>query len=174
MKLIQAMKKIKDLQIKASDLRDKVKRYCANLDCETEVYPDQKKQVQEWIQSHSDILKEVLKLRTSIQKTNIQTNVTMEIDGKQVTKSIAEWIHRKRDLAKYEQDMWSMLTDRNLKEGRISESSGQVKDVKIRRYYDPAERDKKMELYRSEPSVVDSTLEVVNAVTDLIEVNQNE
>ena len=169
MKLIQAMKKIKDLQIKANDLRDKVKRHCADLDYETPAYTDQKKQVSEWIQSHSDIIKEILRLRTCVQKTNIQTEVVIEIDGKQITKTIAEWIHRRKDLSNLEKDMWSMLTDRGLKEGRISESSGQQREIKIRRYFDSAERDKKIELYRSEPSIIDSTLEVINAVTDLVE-----
>lgn len=168
MKLIQAMKKIKDLQIKANDLRDKVKKHCADLDYETPAYPDQKNQIKEWIQSHSDILKEILSLRVAIQKTNLSTNVVIELDGKQVNKSIAEWIHRRKDLAKMEMDMWSMLTDRNLKEGRISESSGQIREVKIRRYFDSAEKDKKIDLYRTEPSIIDSTLEVVNATTELI------
>ena len=41
-------------------------------------------------------------------------------------------------------------------------------EVRVRRYYDPAQRDEKLELYRSEPSTIDATLEVSNAVTDLI------
>lgn len=170
MKLIQAMKKLKDLAIKADDLRKKVANTSADLSIETPAYPDQKRQVSEWIQAHSDILKEILGLRVAIQKTNILTPVTIEIGGKQVTKSIAEWIHRRRDLAKLEMDMWAKLTDRNLKEQNVQTSpGGAVTEVRIRRYFDPAERDSKLDLYRSEPSVIDGTLEVVNAVTELIE-----
>lgn len=168
MKIIEAMKKIKDLQKKADDLRTKVKQHCADLDFETAVYPDQKGQVQSWLQSHSDVVKEILALRFAIQKTNIATPVTIELGGVQVTKTIAEWIHRRRDLASLEMDVWRGLTDRNLKEGAIQQTSGQTRDVKIRRYYDPAERDKKVDLYRSEPSIIDATLEVVNAVTELV------
>ena len=40
--------------------------------------------------------------------------------------------------------------------------------VKIRRYFVAKERDEKIELYRNEPEVIDRTLEVVNAVTDLL------
>lgn len=170
MKLIQAMKMLKNLAIKAEDLRKKVANASADLSIETPAYPDQRGQVSAWIQSHSDILKEILGLRFAIQKTNILTPVTIELGGKQVTKTIAEWIHRRRDLAKLEMEMWGKLTDRNLKEQNVQTSpGGAVTEVRIRRYFDAAARDVSIELYRSEPSVIDATLETVNAVTDLIE-----
>ena len=105
----------------------------------------------------------------AIQLTNLKTDVTIELGGKSVTKSIAAWIHRRRDLANNAFGMYQGLTDRGLKEGFSQTSTGVQMEVKIRRYYDPAHRDKMMELYRSEPTIIDSTLEVVNAVTDLIE-----
>lgn len=171
MKLIEAMKLIKELQIKREDLVAKVKQHCADLDFETPLYTDPKRQVSEWIQSHSDVCKEILRLRTAIQKTNISTKVKIEIGGKSVEKSIAEWIHRRRDLAGFELAMWSALGDRSLREGAMpsSQPGGQPREVKIRRYFDPVERDGKIELYRSEPSIIDRTLEVTNATTDLEE-----
>lgn len=170
MKLIEAMKKLKDLNVKAEDLRKKVSLNCADLSLETPLYgADQKATVDGWIQAHSDLLKQILALRVAIQRTNLATNVTIEVGGKQVTKSIAEWIHRRRDLAKLDMDMWSKLGDRNLKEQNIQTApGGPITEVRIRRYFDPKERDAKLELYRSEPSVIDATLEVTNAVTDLI------
>jgi len=169
MKIIEAMKQIKDLQRKAEDLRQKVGNHSADLDYETPLYENQKLQVAEWLQAHSDIMKEILRLRVAIQRTNILTEVTITLAGKDVTKSIAEWIHRRRDLAGYEQNAWGRLTDRNLREGTITQSTGQLKEVKIRRYFDPLVRDRKIEEFRSEPHQIDSTLEVVNAVTNLIE-----
>lgn len=172
MKLIVAMKLIKELQQKAEDLRRKVQQHCADADFETPVYPDQKRQVSEWIQSHSDILKEILGLRVKIQRTNILTEVEMELGEKRVTKSIAEWIHRRRDLATTEMQMWTGLSDKGIKEGQCLPSTTPgvpPTPVKLRRYYEPAERDKKIELYRTEPGVIDRTLEVVNATTDVIE-----
>lgn len=172
MKLIEAMKKLKDLGIKADDLRKKVSQHCAALSFETPVYGEkQRETVMGWIQSHTDIMQEIARLRVAIQKTNIATLVDIDLGGKKVTKSIAEWIHRRRDLAKLDLDMWSKLTDRGLKEGSLaaSQAGGTATEVKIVRYFDPGERDAKMELYRSEPMVIDATLEVVNAVTDLIE-----
>jgi len=171
-KLIQAMKLEKDLQKKAEDLRQKVSAYCADLSFETPVYgTDQQKVVDGWIQSHHDILKEIESLRYRVQKTNISTPVTIELGGKQITKSISEWIHRRRDLANTEMSMWRGLTDRGLKEGALPSTTpnGVPIEARIRRYYSPAQRDEKVELYRSEPSAIDSTLEVVNAVTDLLD-----
>lgn len=171
MKLIQAMKKIKDLTKKAEDLRDKVSKNCSHLSIENPTYGEgQKAQVSEWIQSHHDVLKEIQKLRVGIARTNLATAVTIELGGHQLTKSISEWIHRRRDLAKLEMDMWSKLTDRNLRESDVQTvQGGPVTKVRIVRHFDPAERDGKMELFRSEPSIIDANLEVVNATTDLIE-----
>jgi hypothetical protein len=169
MKLIEALKQIKDLQRKADDLQEKVAQHSAHLNLETPVYADQRKQVKEWIQAHSDILKEILRLRIAIQRTNLETPVEIHLNGRGVTKSIAEWIHRRRDLAGEERKMWRSLTDKNLKEGITKNSNEQVVEVKIVRCYDPAERDEKLFGLDCEPSTIDSKLEIVNAVTDLIE-----
>lgn len=127
------------------------------------MYPDQARQVSEWIQ-------EILKLRVAIQRTNLCTNVTIELGGQQVIKSIAEWIHRRRDLANLERDAWKGLTDRNLREHNMQAApGGPVTEIRVRRYYQPAERDVKIALYNSEPSVIDGALEVANATTDLLE-----
>lgn len=169
MKLIEALKKMQDLQKKADDLREKVSKHSAYLSYETPVYSDQKKQVSEWIQAHGDILKEILRLRIAIQKTNLAVDVTIEIDGEPVTKTIAEWIHRRRDLAASEEKMWRQLTDRGLKEGVLKQSTGENITVTIVRCYDPEKRDKNIDLFNSEPTTIDAKLETVNAVTDLIE-----
>lgn len=170
MKLIEAMKKQKDLQRKAEDIRGKIAVHCAHLSVESPTYGDkQREQVREWLQAHEDLLKEILKLRVAVQKTNILTPVVIEVGGKQVSKSIAEWIHRRRDLAKLDQDAWGKLGDKGLREGVGKNSQGGDIEVRIVRNFDPKERDNKVELYRSEPSVIDATLEVVNAVTELQE-----
>lgn len=169
MKIIEAMKQIKVLLIKAEDLRGKIGVYHADVDFETPTYTDQRAQIAEWLQAHSDVLKQILHLRVAIQRTNLATLVTIELGGKAVTKTLTEWIHRRRDLAKLEGEAWAKLNDKGLRDGKIQRTSGDPVDVKVRRYYDPKERDAKMELYRSEPTVIDGTLEVVNAVTDLME-----
>lgn len=169
MKLIEALKKVKDLSKKAEDLQEKIAKYSAYLNYETPAYENQKGQVKEWIQGHSDVLKEILRLRIAIQKTNLETEVSIQLNGKAVKKCIAEWIHRRRDLAGMEMQAWRSLTDRGLKEGTVQQSTGEKMEVKIIRCYDPKERDEKVLIYSEEPSLIDAQLEVVNAVTDLIE-----
>lgn len=167
MKIIEGLKKIKELQKKAEDLRSKIATHSAHLDYETPLYSNQKGQVSEWLQAHSDVLKEILKYRVGIQRVNLSTDVTIEIGGKAVTKTIAEWIHRRRDLANFEAKAWKALTDRGLKEGVINQSTGEPKAIKLVRCYDPIERDGKVDIYSDEPMTIDSKLEVINAITEL-------
>jgi len=61
------------------------------------------------------------------------------------------------------------LSDRGLKEGTGANSQGATVEVKIVRYFDPTLRDSRLAIYSSEPQMIDASLEVVNAVTDLIE-----
>lgn len=169
MKIIEALKKLKSLEKKADDIRDKVSVCCCDMDFETPMYSDQRATVDGWLQSYCDILKEISSLHYRIQKTNNSVEVKISLDGKEVKKSISEWIMRRRKLIKMEESLWKALSDKNLKEGKVTNSSGQLTDLKIRRYYDPRQRDGKLDALREEPFEIDSALEVVNAVTDLLE-----
>lgn len=173
MKLIEAMKKVKDLQRKAEDIRGKISQYHCDMDIESPTYGSvegQTKQVREWLQAHSDLVKEILRLRFCIQKTNINSKIKIELGGKAIEKTIAEWIHRRRDLSKLELDAWSVLNDKKLAPlQRVTKTTGDVQETKLRRYYDPKERDEMRDLYQSEPLTIDASLEIANAVTDLME-----
>lgn len=169
MKLIEGLKKIKELNKKAEDLKDKVRKHSAHLSNEKSVYENQKEQIAKWLQSHHDIVKEILHLQIAIQKTNLATKVTITLDNGNIEKTIAEWIHRRRTLAGLQEAIYRSLTDRNLREGTIKQSNDERVEVHIVRYYDPAERDKQIELYDNEPKAIDAKLEIVNATTDLIE-----
>lgn len=169
MKIIEGLKKIQDLQRKGEDLRKKIADHSAHLSHENPPYPYQKRQVSEWLQAHSDVLKHISSLRLAIQRTNLATEVEIELNGKGVSKCIAEWIHRRRDLAKLEAAAWSGLTDRGLSGGVLKPSVGDEVVVTIVRCYDAVERDKKRDLYGSEPLMIDAKLEVANAVTTLLE-----
>lgn len=172
MMIIEALKAIKDYKRKAEDLRGKVHKYCAISSEETPTYTDeatQKIQIAKWIQSHSDILKEILALRLAIQRINLSTDVTIELDGMQITKCIAGWIHRRRDLADDEKKIWERLTTRRIQEGTFKNSAGDMVERKIVRFYSQEEKDRRLDALSSEPSLIDSRLEIVNATTALIE-----
>lgn len=172
MKIIEALKKIKDHEQKVEELKARVKDNCALTNLETPKYaPDQAAKIKEWLQGIRDTLFEIERLRVAIQRTNLETMVEIELpDGNKVTKSIAAWIHRRRDLAKSEAESWEVLGDRGLREGRMktSQPSEEI-EIKIVRFYDADERDKKRDALVREPSAIDGRLEIVNAVTELIE-----
>jgi len=178
MKIIEALKSLKDLQRKASDIRDKIGTYCADMDIETPIYGTveaQTKQLAEWLQSHHDIVKEIETLRVRIQRTNLQTMVSISFDGKNhIQKPIAAWIHRRKDLSKMEMTAWFGLTNRRLEPRALRKdprdpNSECERIIQVRKYYDQKERDTMVELYTSESSKIDGALEMVNAVTDLCE-----
>lgn len=169
MKIIEGLKEIKALEVKVTDLQDKVSKYCSDLDYETPAYPDQKKQVTEWMQSIHDSLKAAMNLRVRLNKTNMATIVPIELGGQKVEHSITEWILRRRLYAGYEGAAWGKLSNRGLKEGMAQTTNGDKITVKIRYHYDPIERDKMVEMFRGEPGIIDRTLEVINATTDIVE-----
>jgi hypothetical protein len=174
-KIIEALKKMKDLQRKADDIRAKIRDNCADIETATPAYGTveaQAEHVCQWLQAHSDIISEILHLRLLVQKTNLVTEVSVEVtDGYRVTKSIAAWIHRRKDLAKLEATAWSVLTNRSLQPKGYSDPTNKdlIKVANIRKYYDQKTRDTRVELYTSEPSRIDAALEITNAVTDLVE-----
>lgn len=175
MKIIEGLKRIKDTQRKIQDLKTKIRDNSAQMENENPVYgsvEEQTAQIKSWLDSIHDCIQEIKSLRIKIQKTNLQTNVTMEIeDGKPITQSIAEWIHRRRDLSQLEAESWAALTDRGLKPTAYHPENdrSQIKTVQIRRYYDPKIRDKKVDVFTSEKTIIDAKLEVINAETDLLD-----
>jgi len=170
MKIIEAMKRVKANKEKIVDLQKKIASVSANLSFETPLYGDKTKDhINEWLQSCVDTSYESIRLLVAISRTNLQTHVTIMLDDKAVIKSVAEWVWRRREYSNIDLVTFSMLTDRNLKEGNLPTTTGVATEVKIVRYYDPLVRDKMMAIYRSEPHEIDAALEVSNAVTDLIE-----
>lgn len=170
MKLIEAMKRVKQNKEKITDLQQKIGDHCANMQHETPVYGSETKtKVNEWLQACTDLTQENARLLLAIQRTNLATMVTVTLGDKAVVKPIAEWVWRRREYAKIDLDTWSKLTDRNLKEGLASTSTGQPFELKIARHYDPVLRDAKKAMFKSEPHDIDAALEIANAITDLQE-----
>lgn len=169
MKIIEAMKRVKANNEKIGDLQNKIANNCSKLNVETSSYNNPKEKITEWLQSCDDLTQENVRLLCAISRTNLATQVTIDIGDKSVTKNIAEWVWRRRTYAEIDYQTWSRLTDRNLREGTMEQSTGQKVEVRIERHFDPEERDKKLAMYRSEPHQIDAALEVVNATTELIE-----
>ena len=150
-------------------------KHCAYLSHETPMYEDQKATVAGWVQSYRGTVKRIKRLSLAIQKTNVETMVTIDLGGKQVTQTIYEWMQRRgagkrKDggLATLEAAGLSCLTDRGLRPIHVADTQGREKEITVVLCFKPEERDKELDLLRSEPSIVDAQLEVVNATTDLV------
>lgn len=171
MKLVEAMKRVKQNKEKILDLQKKIAMHCANLSHETPLYGavETPQRIREWIQTCTDITKENVRLLIAIQRTNIVTNVTITLGGEAVTKCIAEWVWRRREYAALDLATWLNLTDRGLKEGHMQTSTTQPFEIKIVRHFDPMLRDAAVAMYKSEPHEIDASLEIINAVTDVVE-----
>lgn len=168
MKIIEAMKQIKANKEKVQELSQRIQRNSAHLSIETPQYENQADKIREWTQSCLDVSRDNVELLTRIAKTNLATLVTIQMGDKAVTKSIAEWVWRRREYAQLDYAVWQCQGDRNLKEGMVQTSPGVQSEIKLVRYYDPAFRDYQLDILRNERHVIDSTLEVVNATTDLL------
>lgn len=170
MKIIEAMKRIKSNKEKIADLQAKISLYCANYSYETPTYGDDAKaKISEWLQACDDLSKDNAQLLVAIQRTNLATMVSVTLGDNTLAKSIAEWVWRRREYAALDLATWQSLGDRGIKEGYTQNSTGDKITVTIVRHFDPVLRDRMVSMYKSEPHEIDAALEVVNAVTDLVE-----
>jgi hypothetical protein len=170
MKIIEAMKRVKINKEKIADLQTRIGQVSAHLSHETPIYgAETADKITGWAQSCDDLTQENVRLLCAIARTNLATSASITLGGVSVTKTLSEWIWRRREYAAIDLKTWQVMTDRGLKEGVGQTSTGIPFEVKIVRNYDPERRDKKLVEYKSEPHEIDSVLEVVNAVTDLLE-----
>lgn len=172
MKIIEGMKQIKANKEKIADLQKKIGTYCVHMSFETPLYGEETKStVDGWIQSCLDLAQDNVSLLVRIAKTNGHTKVTIPLGENSVTKSISEWIWRRREYAALDALTYSKLGDRGLQEGMTNPTSPGIAPTKmsIVRNYDPVIRDTKLAIYKSEPHLIDAALEVVNATTELME-----
>ena len=97
--------------------------------------------------------------------------VTITMDKKDVTKSIAEWVWRRREYSKIDHKTWSCLSTKNLQTGLSKNSVAGAPDFKLTMvlHFDIEQRDKMIALYAGENHLINAELEVVNATTDLLD-----
>lgn len=168
MKLIEALKKVKSDREKIGDLVIKIRKHSARMESHRPEYSKPDAQVDEWIQGIFDTQKNISALLTRIQKTNLQTNVTIEIGGNQVVKTISEWIVRRREGVDFEILAYKSLTNMGLKPCQINDEEGNAKIDQVVLHFDAKKRDEKLSILVEEKHLIDSALEIINATTDLV------
>jgi hypothetical protein len=175
MKLIEGMKEKKYLLRKMEDLRKKIGSYCADLDCMQPTYnsaEEQKKKISEWLQMHDALALNLTTLKKDILRTNLETKISIKIGENLVERSITEWVIRRQEIIDLQIAAYNTLSDRGLGErglrtmGNIEESK-KFQTARVRFYFDASERDKTLDLLKSEKESIDKALEIANAVTEL-------
>jgi len=176
MLLIEGLKEQKSTIRKMEDLRKKIGAHCADLDCMSPVYgsaEEQKKKISEWLQSHHDLALNLTELKKKIQATNLATQVSIKIGEDIITRSITEWVIRRREVIDLENLAYSSLTDRNLAEKGLrtlgnSDEQKKIQNARVRFYFDATARDENIDLLKTEKDSIDKTLEIINATTQII------
>lgn len=172
MKLIEAMKSIKRIQNRIEAKNSKIREHAARLENEEEHYT--REDVQRMVQSNIDSIAEIARARLAITATNLATSVTIKIGDEHVTKPIAYWILRRRELADLERSVIGSLNDRNLQPVayKIENKEGpdEVGVHNVVRNFSIKGRDERMSALSEEPALIDAALEIANATTDLVEV----
>lgn len=172
MKIIEAMRKIKTLDERLSGLVIKIREHSSDNGEGEPVYitvQDQVNKIKEWVQCYKDTVKEIERLRVAIQRTNIAVEVPVTMsDDSIVKKTIAAWIHRRRDLSKKDAHAWEALRCPH-KPRAVLETDGKGACINPRRYYDMNGRDSMLAILQAEPNCIDAALEIANATTDIIE-----
>lgn len=174
MLLVQALKERKRQSRKAEGLRAKIKEHCSDVDIQEPLYgtvESQKAKINEWMQGHCDCMRNIADLTMAISRTNLDVDMTITVAGVDVSRPIAYWVIRRTErLAELQSKAWGSLTDRNIphEQQHAVSSGGNPIVVKIRRYFDPEMRDKKIEDLEQEIANIDAGLEVVNATTEVL------
>lgn len=169
MKLIEGLKTLKLHQKKIVEIQALIALNSARKSIEKSAYKDPTAQVAAWIASSESHNFEAERLTRRIQLTNLSTQVTVTLNGQAITKSISEWVYRRRYGAPNALKTYRMLTDRNLKPEVMKQNDGSLLEIDVVRHFDSEHRDKMLSLYHDEPTIIDMALEIVNATTDLME-----
>lgn len=172
MKIIEALKTLKANEKKIADLINKIQNNSARLSNQTSPYGDVGAAtgvVNGWMDSIRQTLRDKEVLTNRIHRTNVQTKVAILIGGNVVEKTIDEWLVRAKNGVNLQVQAYKSLTDRGLKEAFVSQPDGTNVPVTIVRHFDAGARDKALSILAEESSLISSSLEIVNATTDLVE-----
>jgi hypothetical protein len=172
MKIIEALKEFPLLEKRIEKNIELVQKYSSELDLGKAEYTfgsneNQTKEVTSLLQSTDDLIARRAKLRRALAVTNAKIKVT--ILGKERT--ITEWIEYREKGCDLQVKALNALNDKTASlqlqanQGKLDLAAG----VRVVRFYDEKEKNEKANKLMEEKSVIDASLEIVNATTDLTE-----
>lgn len=168
MKMIQALKTLKQLLIRVKNNERRLLTQCQQMSREP-LPGDPKKEVATLHQGIRDTLREFERLSAMIQFSNASTYLTIDIPGGgEVRKTVSEWLSRRQrtleiDAAVYQQlasKLQSLHPDTIVVEGDTVLNSPETN-------YDAEEYSVRRGNLEEERLAIDAALEIHNAVTDL-------
>jgi len=174
MALIEGMKKLKVLEKRIDRNTERILMYSSAPSNEKPTFGDEKeqrKQVQELIQSNKDLLTEYLHLKQRVDMTNLATRVTI---GKREFKLIDLLVLRRGLAKKMEKTYHALSTDYADKrlaqmQRNIALQAGE-KPPHALRFYDENEKFANLQEWQGLQDEIETRLEVINAVTSLVEI----
>ena len=173
MKIIEALKELPLIDKKLEKNRQSLAEYASSVDGGTTgntlKFPTKEEQTAEvaaLIQSSQDLVSRKAKLRRALAITNAKVKVSI---GGLPEKSIIEWIEYRQKGAEALRACYSSLSDNAAASKLNTFKFDGTQGVRIQRHYDEAVRNKLLEGVFDLPTKIDSTLELINAITDLIE-----
>lgn len=166
MMLIEAMKKLRIIEKKMAHNSEDITKYSSMVSTEKTYFDSeatQRREVVHRVQSNTDLMKEYLALKRKIEYTNLVTYVRME----DKTYSISELLVIKRRLAQFMINTYQAMND-NAGNARLRHaSSTATTPPHVVRLYDETVRNTGLRGWQDLYHEIDSRLEVVNATTEL-------
>ncbi len=164
MKIIEALKRMKLLEKRIETNNRNITEYSSKLSNEKPIFASEKiqeKEVKSLIQANKDLIIEILKLKRSIEVTNL----TVTFTANNVTDTISGHLFRIRRLNHLIRNTYMALNANKIKPNSMNISN----DIKIEKLYDEKEKQDGLRNIMDYESEVSAKLEVINATTDIIE-----
>ena len=171
MKIIEGMKRLRVIEKRMESQRNAVTEYASKLSTEMprfQTKEDQAKEVASLIQSNNDLCAEYLRIKRSIEYTNLK--VTVELQGKAY--SISDLLVVKRKLADRMVATYRALNDTVARDRLRNAPKFDGETPKVEVLYDERTKLDNIRKWQDLADMIDSRLEVINATTDLIEMEE--
>ncbi len=170
MKIVEGLKKVKMNRKRIDQLHLKVHELFAHMETDEKPhgYDNPKATLEGWVQTIHDLQKDNATILAAVQRTNLETEVTVEVvEGKPVTKTIHDWLYRRREGVDFDyRTFYNMRT--NLKPITERNDAGDLKVINVVYNFPVEKRDELLATYSEEKVKIDSALEIANATTDLV------
>ena len=172
MKIIEAMKKLRVIEKRMMQNRDRISRYSSSVSTEKPLMvteDEQRAEIKALVQANHDLLHEYLNLKCLIERTNLETKV--EVSG--FNGSISELLVVRRKLAKLMAGTYEAMNDvegsKRLNTYGIRSRGEDGIRPDLVRFYDEREKNDGLRKWQDIYESIDSRLEVINATTDLVD-----